>query len=79
MASSVNTDDQNPSPSDRWERGFDHDPRSEEIVRALDDLDWKFYDGHLDIRFGGDGDNGESMMYLLDWWFAERDAGRSGS
>lgn len=70
MASSAKD---NPSPGDRWERGIPHDPRSEEIVRAMADLDWKFYNGHLDIRCGGDGDNGESMMYLLDYWFAEKD------
>lgn len=63
----------NPSPDERWERGIDHDPRSEEIVRAIDRLDWKFNNGNLDIRCGGDGDNGEMMMYLLDYWFAEKD------
>ena len=64
----------NPTPGQRWEQGVEHDPRSEEIVRAMAKLDWEFYDGHLDIRVGGDGDNGESMMYLLDYYFAQKDA-----
>ena len=55
--------------TERWEQGIDHDPRSEEIIRAMSKLDWELYDGVLDIKVGGDGDNGESMMYLLDVYF----------
>ena len=65
----------NPTPGERWEQGIEHDPRSEEIVRAMARLDWEHYNGALDIRCGGDGDNGESMMYLLDYYFAEKDQG----
>jgi len=64
---------ENPTPGERWKQGVDHDPRSEEIIRALSDLDWQFYNGVFDIKVGGDGDDGENMMYLLDYWFANKD------
>jgi len=31
-------------------------------------------DDELCIKFGGDGDNGETMLYLLDQHFGELDA-----
>jgi len=60
-------------PGERWEQGIDHDPRSEKIIRAMARLDWELCDGALDIEVGGDGDNGETMMYLLDCYFEEED------
>jgi hypothetical protein len=61
---------------ERWEQGIDHDPRSEEIVRAMSRLYLELCEGCLDIRVGGDGDNGETMMYLLDIYFERKDAAR---
>lgn len=60
-------------PEERWEQGIDHDPRSREIVRYMAKIDYKYSDDSLCIKTGGDGDNGEQMMYLLDCWFAEQD------
>lgn len=64
------------TPIQRWKQGIPHHPRSIEIIQALSDLDWEFMEGSLDIRTGGDGDNGEQMMYLLDIYF-ERSSSRA--
>lgn len=49
-----------------------HDPRSEKLAKSLSDIDWE-NGGILDLRFGGDGDAGEHLMYLLDVHFARQD------
>lgn len=54
---------------DRWSEGIPHHPLSELIVGAMSHIDWKCYDLAVDIRHGGDGDNGEMMMYILDEYF----------
>jgi hypothetical protein len=57
----------------RWEQGVEHDPRSEEIVRWIADYDFEFCDDSFCWKVGGDGDNGEDLMYELDEYFAARD------
>ena len=57
----------------RWEEGTPHHPHSERIVKVLREYDWKYGNGHLDIECGGDEDNGEHMMFLLDIYFERRD------
>ena len=57
----------------RWEQGIEHHPMSEEIVEALKDLDFKYGGDYFQIKTGGDGDNGEHMMYLLDIYFERKD------
>jgi len=59
------------SPGQRWEQGIDHDPRSERLVRGMAKIDFERNGDELCIKVGGDGDNGETMMYLLDCYFAE--------
>jgi hypothetical protein len=49
-----------------------HDPRSEEIVRALAEIDFEFFDDHFCWKVGGDGDNGEALMYELDEYFLQK-------
>lgn len=46
----------------RWEDGTPHHPRAELLIRAMAQLDT---DDVLGLKFGGDGDNGEDMIYLL--------------
>ncbi len=53
----------------RWEDGIDHHPMSERIVRFMADHDFNDYDDNMCIKMGGDGDNGEHLMYLLDTFF----------
>ena len=50
----------------RWERGTPHHPRSEKLMKRIADVDWHFNDDQFCWKVGGDGDNGESLMYLLD-------------
>lgn len=58
----------------RWEQGVPHDPRSEEIYEALAEIDWTEGGDYFGWKSGGDGDNGEHLMYLLDIYFARRRA-----
>jgi hypothetical protein len=63
----------------RWEKGIGHDPRSEEIVRWIADYDFKFCDDYFCWKIGGDGDNGETLMYELDEYFAAKDKKMRGT
>ena len=63
----------NPTPEERWEQGIEHDPRAEKIVRYAAKLDYEQCGDSLCLKMGGDGDNGEHLMYLLDCYFAEED------
>lgn len=62
------------TPEERWEQGIDHDDRSVALVDALSEIDEKYNKGNVDIRVGGDGDNGEELAYLLDIYFEQQDA-----
>jgi len=57
----------------RWENGIPHDPRSIEIYEAIAKLDWEEGDDSMCLTSGGDGDNGEGLMYLLDVYFEDKD------
>ena len=61
------------TPDDRWERGVPHDARSEEVYGFISDYDYRHNGDSLALNSGGDGDNGESLMYLLDEYFAAKD------
>jgi hypothetical protein len=56
----------------RWEEGVPHDPRAVDLAKHLARID-DANDCQFDFRFGGDGDNGEVLMYLLDVYFSEVD------
>lgn len=56
----------------RWYNGIDHDPRSKEIYEAISKVDFEFGD-YFCFKHGGDGDNGEHFMYLLDIHFERLD------
>lgn len=57
------------TPDERWEQGVPHNPKSVELVKAIDQLDWKYSEGGFDFKMGGDGDSGETLAYLLDMYF----------
>jgi len=57
----------------RWEDGVDHHPKAEELARIIGDLDYLFADDSFCFKFGGDGDNGETLTYLLDIFFEFKD------
>jgi len=59
----------------RWENGMAHHPESIKTIEALGKLDYYLGNDSLCVKTGGDGDNGEHMMYLLDIYFEARDKG----
>jgi hypothetical protein len=57
----------------RWENGVDHHPRSEELMAHLKSIDFYICGDHFCWKTGGDGDNGESLMYEMDVYFEYKD------
>lgn len=58
---------------ERWEKGVHHDPRSLALYKSISDIDFKDGGDRFCFKSGGDGDNGEHLMYLLDIHFERRD------
>ena len=61
--------------TNRWGKGTDHHPKSIELMRSLARIDRNLCGGYFDWETGGDGDNGETLMYQLDIYFECLDAG----
>lgn len=57
----------------RWEDGIEHHPMSDRLVRFMADHDFNDYNDSMYIKVGGDGDNGEQLMYLMDTFFEMMD------
>ena len=53
----------------RWEAGIEHHPMSKRLVRFLAEHDFHDYDDYFCWKIGGDGDNGETLMYQIDAFF----------
>ena len=61
----------------RWTRGIPHHPKSQALFARLAALDFERCGDHFGWKSGGDGDNGEQLMYELDIIFEEDElAGR---
>lgn len=54
------------NPEQRWSRGIVHHPKSIELMESLKKIDMEYGDDYFCWKSGGDGDNGEMLMYLLD-------------
>lgn len=54
---------------DRWEEGTHHHPMSERLMQFISDHDIIDYQDHFCWKIGGDGDNGETLMYEMDAFF----------
>jgi len=54
---------------DRWSEGIDHHPMSERLMNFLCDHDFVDYNDYFYWKKGGDGDNGETLMYQMDAFF----------
>lgn len=54
-------------------QGIDHHPKSVELVNIIMCLDFKWGGDYFCFKAGGDGDNGEHLMYLLDIYFETND------
>lgn len=53
----------------RWEDGMGHHPNSQRLMEFLERHDFKDYGDYFGWKVGGDGDNGESLMYEMDAFF----------
>ena len=57
----------------RWEKGTSHHPKSKALFKRLAEIDFKHGGDYFHWKSGGDGDNGETLMYELDVIFEEDD------
>ena len=64
-----NAQDKGLTTKDRWGEGIDHHPMSERLMKFLCDHDFVDYDDYFCWKKGGDGDNGETLMYQMDAFF----------
>lgn len=58
---------------DRWTDGVEHHPMSEKLMAFLESHDLKDYGDYFGWKIGGDGDNGETLMYQMDAFFELQD------
>ncbi len=58
--------------NDRWENGISHRNESIELYKRISQIDFEFGGDSFCFSSGGDGDNGEQLMYLLDIYFDEK-------
>jgi len=59
----------------RWEKGTDHHPKSLALFKRLEAADFKLAGDSFCFKSGGDGDNGETLMFLMDVVFEAQDNG----
>jgi len=57
----------------RWETGTQHHPKSEDLMVHLQFLDFWHNNDYFCWKAGGDGDNGEELMYQMDAYFELQD------
>lgn len=62
---------------DRWSTGMPHHPKSLELMKHLRAIDFHKYGDYFGWKCGGDGDNGETLMYQLDAYFELQDKKQS--
>ena len=55
--------------SERMAQGSPHDLRSEKLYASLAKIDFEECSDSFGFKSGGDGDNGEILMYILDVHF----------
>jgi hypothetical protein len=53
----------------RWEEGVPHHPMSERLMKFLSEHDFHDYGDYFGWKIGGDGDNGETLMFQMDAFF----------
>ena len=53
----------------RWEEGIDHHPSSVALYKAIAKIDFDSGGDYFQWSSGGDGDNGEHLMYEMDIYF----------
>lgn len=55
--------------TERWEQGIEHEEKSVKLFNAIRKIDEEHGGDYFCFKSGGDGDNGEHLMYLLDIHF----------
>ena len=55
-----------PKIKDRWSDGVDHEPQSIKLVELIGRMDFIHFGDSLCLKTGGDGDNGETLAYVID-------------
>jgi hypothetical protein len=58
----------------RWEEGIPHHEKTIRLFRRLSAIDFNYCGDSFGWKCGGDGDNGETLIYQLDIIFEEDDA-----
>jgi len=58
---------------ERWEEGIDHHPMSKKLMDFLKEHDLLDYNDYFCWKTGGDGDNGEFLMFQMDAFFEVMD------
>lgn len=51
---------------DRWSEGIDHEDKTIELVERIKEMDFHHFNDSFCFKIGGDGDNGETLAYILD-------------
>lgn len=54
---------------DRWALGIPHNHRSMALFQSIAKIDFEEFGDSFGFKSGGDGDNGETLMYILDVHF----------
>ena len=57
----------------RWEQGMAHHPKSVALFKRLEEIDFHLCSDCFCWKSGGDGGNGETLMYEMDIYFEEQD------
>jgi len=58
---------------DRWEKGIEHHPMSVRLMEFMAEHDFNDYGDYFCWKTGGDGDNGESLVFEMDAFFETLD------
>jgi len=53
----------------RWEDGIEHHPMSLRLMAFLKEHNFNDYGDYFGWKSGGDGDNGETLMFEMDAFF----------
>lgn len=53
----------------RWDEGAEHHPKAVELMKHIMALDFELYGDSFHFKEGGDGDNGETLLYMLSTYF----------
>ncbi len=54
------------TPPDKWSLGEDVRDEAYKLARLIGDMDFQHFSDCFWLKFGGDGDNGETLAYLID-------------